>query len=363
MKSFKKLFIVVGCLVFVGLGYYVLREVSPMTASRYPFMLILLAVDAYLWISIRKRILKLPAFPSWSITVLYWLPLAIFVAVYLISFIDGVALLPTPLVTYLTGIVLVTYGAKLITVVFFILHEIYRIIRFSFRFNRAKRQGKPYENGQKTMSRGKFLQNAGLAAGGIFLSGLLIGMIKWARDFRVRTVNLSFPNLPARFHGLKIIQISDLHLGSWASTHPISEVSEMISRMKPDIVFFTGDLVNFASKEAYRFRDILKSIRAREGVYTILGNHDYGDYLSWPDEKSKEENMEKLYRFYDTIGWELLRNEPRILKRGNDRLVIAGVENWSSYSREQKDYHSRFCCLTIPLIGNIRSVTTTLMST
>jgi len=310
-----------------------LREVNPMGAMRYPLMLALLVVDIYLWVSIRKRVAKLPVFKQWLISILYWLPLGVFIVLSVVSFWANGRYLPTVFFTYAMGVVLVTYGAKLFAVVFFLLHDLYRIIHFSFRFNHAKIKGKPFERGQKTMSRGRFLQNIGLAAGGVFLGGFLIGMIKWANDFRIRNVNLRFPNLPEKFHGLRIVQISDLHLGSWASTDPMKEVSEMIEELSPDVVLFTGDLVNFTTKEAYRFKSILKRIKARYGVYAILGNHDYGDYVAWPDEAGREQNMEDLYRFYDQIGWKLLRNDHHILTRGEDKLAIVGVENWSSNSR------------------------------
>jgi predicted MPP superfamily phosphohydrolase len=231
------------------------------------------------------------------------------------------------------GVAFITYSAKLVSVIFFILNELFRILHFSFRFNRAKAKGKPFEHGRQTMTRGRFIQNLGLATGGVFLGGFLIGMIKWANDFRVRRVNLSFNNLPKKFHGLKIVQISDLHLGSWASTEPIKEVSEMIRELSPDLVLFTGDLVNFSTKEAYRFKNILSRIQARYGVYAVMGNHDYGDYVSWPDEHSREENMDDLYRFYKQIGWDLLQNEHRIIVRGEEKLAIIGVENWSSHAR------------------------------
>ena len=333
MKKIRNLIIIIVSLVLLVLGYFVLREVNPMGASRYPFMLALLGVDLYLWVSIRKRILKLPAFPKWLIISLYWLPLFVFVVMSLISFLAKGSVLPTALFTYIMGVVLVTYGAKLMSVIFFLLHDLYRVLHFSFRFNRAKIQGKPFEHRPKTMTRGKFLQNVGLAAGGVFLGGFLIGIIKWANDFRIRNVDLSFENLPKKFHGLRIVQISDLHLGSWASTRPMEEVSEMIQDLSPDLVVFTGDLVNFSTAEAYRFREILKRIQAPHGVYAILGNHDYGDYVTWPDETGWQKNLDDLYRFYEQIGWKLLNNENILLSKGEDELAVIGVENWSANSR------------------------------
>ncbi len=335
MKKKKNVvFIIIGLVVIV-LGYFMLRSISPMSASRYPFMLALLAIDVYLWSSIRKRVNRLSSIPRLTLTVLYWIPLITFFVFLLVDFLAGGMILSAALMTYIMGIVLVTYGSKLLAVVFFLLNDFIRVIHYTIRFNHAKIKGKPFERG-KTMTRGRFLQNVGLAGGGMLLGGFLIGIVKWANDFKVRNVNLSFPNLPKRFNGMKIVQISDIHLGSWASTHPMQDAAEIVNSLEADLVLFTGDLVNFSTEEAYRFRKVLKSIKARQGIYAILGNHDYGDYVSWPDEKAKEQNMLDLYNFYDEIGWKLLRNDSSILTRGKESIALVGVENWGSHSRFPK---------------------------
>jgi predicted MPP superfamily phosphohydrolase len=257
-----------------------------------------------------------------------------------ISSINNVNLAHPPLISYIVGIVVVIYFAKLITVLFFLLADFYRIILFVFKHARAKKTGKPVHQGTN-MSRGNFLRTIGLATGGLFFSGMVIGMVKWAHDFRVRRVGLNLPNLPGPFDGLRIVQISDLHLGSWASVDPIEEAVRIIVDLEPDLVLFTGDLVNYSTREAYRFREALRDIKARHGVYAILGNHDYGDYVNWPSEADKVENLNSLYRFFDEIGWKLLRNENHILEIENERLALIGVENWSASNR-------------FPKLGNLR---------
>jgi len=213
--------------------------------------------------------------------------------------------------------------------------DLYRIILFVFKHARAKKTGKPIHQGAN-MNRGKFLRTVGLATGGLFFSGMVIGMVKWAHDFRVRRVSLNFPHLPGPFDGLRIVQISDLHLGSWASVDPIEEAAQIINELNPDLVLFTGDLVNYSTKEAFRFREALRDIKARHGVYAILGNHDYGDYVNWPSEADKLENMTSLYSFFNEIGWKLLRNENHILEIEGERLALIGVENWSASNRFPK---------------------------
>jgi len=165
------------------------------------------------------------------------------------------------------------------------------------------------------------------------MSGLLAGVIKWAYDFRVRRENIKIPGLPDSFNGLKIVQISDLHLGSWISTDPLDEAVNIINSLDPDLIFFTGDLVNSTSSEALKFRESLKRLQAKKGIFSILGNHDYGDYVSWPTEEEKVLNMRMLYKFYKSLGWDLLNNSNRIIEENGDRIVVCGVENWSKYER------------------------------
>jgi predicted MPP superfamily phosphohydrolase len=172
-----------------------------------------------------------------------------------------------------------------------------------------------------------------LIGGGFVLSGLIIGAIRWAYDFRVRREYLRFPGLPSQLDGLKIVQISDLHLGSWANPEALQDAVEVINEESADFVFFTGDLVNFLTKEAYRYSDTLSQVEARYGIFAVLGNHDYGDYVKWDSEKEKAENLKELEDFYQSIGWQLLNNRHEIISIEGSPLAVVGVENWSAYDR------------------------------
>jgi uncharacterized protein len=314
-------------------SYFLFAETHPKTAERFPFMVFLLAVDIYLWVSLKKKIDTL-SLPGRFVTgLLYWIPLAAFVFLTSVSSIKNVHISHPPLIAYILGFTVVVYFSKLLTVIFFLLADLYRIILFVFRHARAKQTGKPIHHGGTAISRGKFLRTMGLATGGLFFSGMVIGMVKWAHDFRVRHVGLNLSDLPWSFDGLRIVQISDLHLGSWASTDPIEEAAGIINDLDPDLVLFTGDLVNYSTSEAFRFKEALQAIKAKHGVYAILGNHDYGDYVNWSSESDKEENLNSLYRFFDEIGWKLLRNENDIIEIDGEKLAIIGVENWSANPR------------------------------
>jgi len=326
------LYILAGA-VFLVLTYILLSSTFPKMADRIPLLVFLFGIDFYLWYSIRKDLKKLKAPWKYSIAILYWLPFIMLVAM-------GLALVVKPYYTwtgafaiYAFGISFVIYLSKLLAVLFFLFVDLVRIVDFSFRFAKAKRQKKPFNQEATKMNRARFLKTMGLAGGGLLLSGMLVGVIKWAYDFRVRREFISLPSLPRSFDGLRIVQISDLHLGSWISSDPLDEASEIINSLNPDLVLFTGDLVNSTTSEAIKFRDSLKKIKATQGIYAVMGNHDYGDYVNWPDKEAKQKNLEMLYDFYEGLGWKLLNNENDIITRGDDKIAIMGVENWSKNKR------------------------------
>jgi len=329
----RKYFLLILLIILLIPAYFLFAEAYPKTVERFPFMVFLLAVDIYLWYSLKKKIFTLSIPGRVLIGVIYWLPLAAFIFLTSISSINNVNLAHPALIAYILGFAVVVYFSKLITVIFFLLADLYRIIMFVIRHARAKKTGNPINHGGTAMSRGKFLRTFGLATGGLFFSGLVIGMVKWAHDFRVRKIGLNFAKLPWSFEGMRIVQISDLHLGSWASVDPIEEAVAIINDLDADLILFTGDLVNYSTNEALRFKTALESIQARHGVFAILGNHDYGDYVNWNSEAEKSDNMTSLYSFFEEIGWKLLRNENKIIDVEGEQLALIGVENWSANPR------------------------------
>ena len=237
--------------------------------------------------------------------------------------------------TYFLGLILVFYAAKLFPVLFIFLADLVRLVNKIFHlFNREKRQDVIDEN--EGISRSKFLVFMGYITGGLVLGTMLTGMFKWVYQFRVVNEKLKFNNLPKAFEGMKIVQISDLHLGSWTSEKPLEQAVEMINEMKPDLVLFTGDLVNFTTKEAFRFEETLSKLKSRLGVYAILGNHDYGDYVNWPSAEAKRENMTQLFDLYKRLNWKLLNNENVVLESESGNMAILGVENWGFIDRFPK---------------------------
>lgn len=149
------------------------------------------------------------------------------------------------------------------------------------------------------------------------------------RQIDVVQVEVSSPKLPAGFDGYRIAQISDLHVGTWGEdTSFIRQLVDSVNAQHPDVIFFTGDLVNRQTGEAAPFLRTLAGLRAPDGVYSILGNHDYGDYVDWPSESDKRENLQLLKNWQRQIGWHMLNNARTQLIHNSDTIQLIGVENW-----------------------------------
>lgn len=180
------------------------------------------------------------------------------------------------------------------------------------------------------MSRSAFFSTLALILGGTSLLGFVYGVSN-RYNYRVRRLQLKFPSLPAAFKGLKIVQVSDIHTGSFDNHDAVAKGIQRILDEKPDVIFFTGDLVNNEADEVDgRYQEIYARLNAPMGVYSILGNHDYGDYKHWPSKEAKKENLDRLKQMQGDMGWKLLLNEHVVLQRGNDKIAVIGVENWSA---------------------------------
>jgi predicted MPP superfamily phosphohydrolase len=178
------------------------------------------------------------------------------------------------------------------------------------------------------ISRNKFLVRATLAAGSIPLMIKGFNIANQAYDYRVKKVTIKLPNLPKAFHGLRIGQISDIHSGSYGEKSRVGGGVDLLIQERPDMIFFTGDLVNQQTDEIHDYFGTFKKVQAPLGVFSILGNHDYGDYNIWPSPQAKIRDFEKMLAAHRELGWDLLRNENRILTENGESLAILGVENW-----------------------------------
>ncbi len=224
---------------------------------------------------------------------------------------------------YMFSIFLVFLVPKLLAIVVLVSEDLYRLVNGTVGL--FGKEENPFLE-----SRRKFISQAGLVVAAIPFASMLYGMAVTAFKVRVRKKTITFDDLPKSFDGLKIVQISDLHTGSFSNTDFVRSAFEKINSLNPDLVFFTGDLVNNQAKEAESFIPEFKKLKAKFGVYSILGNHDYGDYGPWSDDKAKQANLNRLIQVHRESGWNILLNESKLIDAGNDQLAIVGVENWGA---------------------------------
>jgi len=225
--------------------------------------------------------------------------------------------------------------AKLIAAVFFLIDDIRRGIQWLVGKVFFRNTEGEQIQGEDKISRSVFLNWLGLAVGGTLFTSLVYGFSN-KYNYKVKKVNLNYGNLPSAFKGLKIVQISDIHCGSFNNKDAVKKGVKKIMQQQPDLILFTGDLVNNTSDEMNNYMDVFNQLKAPLGVYSILGNHDYGDYHEWPDKEAKVQNLERLKQIHSEIGWRLLLNENVLLQKDGQQIALIGVENWSSKARFPK---------------------------
>lgn len=236
--------------------------------------------------------------------------------------------LPNGIKTYVLAIIIGLLLAKIIAALFFLVDDVRRgitwlIYKPPFNTNHTA------NTDAVSISRSTFLSWMGIGLGGSLFGTLLYGFSnKYA--YTIKHVSLSFPNLPIAFKELKIIHISDIHAGSFTNKKAVHKGVQMILDTNPDIILFTGDLVNDRATEMDDYIEIFSKLKAPMGVYSTLGNHDYGDYTSWKTEEAKKNNLAQLKAVHQKMGWHLLLNEHVVLEKNNQHIALIGIENWGA---------------------------------
>ena len=236
--------------------------------------------------------------------------------------------------TTLFAIVMGLFFAKVVAALFFFIDDIRRGTQWAATKLFSSGDTGTGVGGDK-ITRSAFLSWAGMIAGG-GLFGVLLNGFNNKYHYQVKKIALSFKNLPAAFRGLKIVHISDIHSGSLMDKKAVMKGVERILTEKPDLILFTGDLVNNTAQEMDGFIEVFNKLNAPLGVYSTLGNHDYGDYVDWKSGDEKRENLEKLKKIHADMGWKLLMNEHIVFEKGDDKIALLGVENWSAKARFPK---------------------------
>jgi len=231
------------------------------------------------------------------------------------------------LMVFTMSVFFILFFSKLILSLFLLAEDAFRVLSFTGTWlkSRISGDGRAYSPG-RSAALAKIA--AGIAA--VPVVSLVYGMVKGAYRYRVHRHVLSIRGLPSAFDGIRLVQISDVHAGSFYNQEAVSRGVDMLMTEKPDMVFFTGDLVNNEASEFDAYRDIFGRITAPLGVFSVLGNHDYGDYKAWNSPEEKEKNLRDLMTHYIEMGWNLLMDEHVRIEKDGQSLVVAGIQNWGA---------------------------------
>lgn len=230
---------------------------------------------------------------------------------------------------YAIGLMLSVFALKMGLIVFMFGEDIIRIIQAVY----AKLF---LHQNFEIPTRRKFVSQLALGVASLPFLSLLYGMYKGKYNYKVLTYELSFEDLPDEFDGYQITQISDIHSGSFDNAEKVAYGIELINNQKSDAICFTGDIVNNIAEELENWKGLFGQLKAKDGVFSVLGNHDYGDYFSWNSATEKQRNLEQLKNIQKEMGWKLLLDENHIISRKNAQLAIVGVENWGKGGFKQK---------------------------
>ena len=293
------------------------------------FSFIIFLIDFYSFRGLKKIKLNLKESIRKIAYLVFWsIPIIIIIALsFMLLFRDSVN--PQSVMiyfNYFSGTFLLLYIPKLIFIVFALLDDLYHLIKFILlKLSNIKSR----DSTGKKITRSAFLTRVGVIIAGIPFISIIYG-IGWGRfNFIVRKSNLFFKNLPNEFNGFKIVQISDFHLGSFITNKDkVEEIVELVNEQNPDLILFTGDLVNNLATEIEPFIPTLSNLKAKYGMYSILGNHDYGEYVHWESVEKKQENIDNLLKIQEQIGFKMLLNSSANISFGEASFSLIGVENW-----------------------------------
>ncbi len=286
--------------------------------------ILLIIIDIYIYRAIRSVSWKWKGQKHLLFAYIWWGYTFLLIAGVFVSIFFNIKFL---LRSIILVVFFVTFVSKIFILPFLIADELRRIaIWIKRKFNRKEENT---INQEKSIPRSEFLIKAGTLVAAIPLASLSYGVVSSAYDYRVKRRTLYLPNLPKAFDGIKLGQLSDIHSGSFYDRKAVIGGVDMLLKEKPDMIFFTGDLVNNVASEMYEYQDIFSKVKAPLGVFSVLGNHDYGDYhYGQGTSAAKIKNLADLKKTHKNMGWDLLLNENRRLKIDGEEIAILGIENW-----------------------------------
>lgn len=286
-------------------------------------LIILILIDLYVWSALRVLFNnKFMLYFFWGVTLAGYL---FFVLYFLYDLRSAESRF---LAIYPGALMFILYISKLFLLPFLMGDDLRRAVEYVVSF---------FSDRTNVFdTRSNLITGIGLVFFTLPFVALNYGMLINAYKYNVIETEVYFDDLPEGLDGLKIVQLSDIHAGTFVSRKGVQKGIDKINQLEPDIFVFTGDLVNTKADEVEDYIDIFAKIKSEYGKYSVLGNHDYGDYHRWSDEESKKQNFQQLIKNHERIGWDLLINEHRNITVGRDTLTIIGVENFSADKRFPK---------------------------
>jgi hypothetical protein len=290
--------------------------------------LILLIIELYTFQVLKTLIKSKPALFSIQFISLLFL---VYIVYSLMQFDRSVG--QTQQMMFTMGLLLIVYVPKLILTLTLMGEDIYRLCVGSVNFFVDYDKGTDFLN-----SRRKFVSQIGLGLAAVPFLSLIYGVTVGKYNYKVIKQRIFFPDLPDAFDGFTITQISDVHSGSFDNPEKINYAIDLVNEQNSDLILFTGDIVNTDAKEMHPWIETFNKIKKHEyGKYSVLGNHDYGEYVTWPTEAAKEDNFQAIKNLYGEIGFDLLLNEHTFIQKGEDKIALVGVENWGHNFKQAGD--------------------------
>jgi len=310
---------------------------SPALRGFLIFLTVLIAIDLYAYKGVNTALAQHSIVLRRIVRFLYWvisiglLGMVVYVG---INFRDPEARRDHSFAFSMVALFLLFFLPKLVMVVFHLLDDLLHLIRLGW----DKLTPGPVDASGEGIGRARFMSQLGLIVSVVPFAGVLYGVTKGRRNFNLARVPVRSGKLPEAFDGLRIVQISDMHLGSYGGDLSIVRHGvDLIMAEKPDLILFTGDMVNDFAEEAEPFIGELSRLQAPLGKFSILGNHDYSDYPKWDSPAAKAANLEKLKRIHAEMGFRLMLDEHVPLERSNARIGLLGVQNWGRRFQQYGD--------------------------
>ena len=256
--------------------------------------------------------------------------IAVYVYFFFVTFSYNRSEGQTPQFQMAMGILLTVSIPKLVIILLLFGEDLYRLIlKLISTFSMG--ETKPLA------TRRKFISQLAIAIAAIPFASFIYGIIQGKYNYKVIKYRLSFDDLPEAFDGYTITQISDIHSGSFTNKEKIQYGVDLINDQKSDLLLFTGDIVNNKADEMDEWITVFDKLEAKEGKFSILGNHDYGDYMDWKEPEDKVNNFEEVKNIHQKIGFDLLLDEHRYLEKGGQKIALIGVENWGKGFNQSGD--------------------------